>query len=146
MGTARMKRALVLLCLGALLGCGSTSDGTGPSDEARSGLVGEWKLVALNVDLGNGSGSFQPVNGRIAETLTFQRDRRFIVQVSERAWHATRFWMYRVLDEQRIEMVYVSNTAEQPTSIWYYTDLTDSTVTLHYGCIEGCSGRYVRVR
>jgi hypothetical protein len=141
-----MKNALGLLALSAVLGCGGAESLSPEQTALQAPLVGRWKLVELRSDIGNGRSTYQPVDGFLSETITFRANGRYVVESSNRVSHAKQFWFYRVLDDERLEMVYIANTAERPTSTWRYTDRTDSTLTLHYGCVEACSGKYVRVK
>lgn len=142
-----MKKRFILLLVSTLLSCASALEETPPVNlTGNAGLVGTWKLVEYLADPGNGRGTYQPVNGRFTEIVEFRADGRFIGTTDLGLSQAQRFEYYKVIDGQRIELIYKTNTANRPTQIWWYSDLTASTLTLSYGCIEPCRGKYVRVK
>lgn len=140
------KRLLLFLLTGTLLGCARALEDTSPSYLGESAaLVGTWKLTEYLADPGNGSGTFQKAEGRFSETIEFRADGRFVATTDLALSQALQFEYYKVLDRQRIELVYKVSTNAGPSHIWTYSDLTATTLTLSYGCIEACKGRYVRV-
>jgi hypothetical protein len=144
-----MKKLLILLT-STLLGCANALDEAQPDANflggTASGLVGTWKLTEYLADPGDGSGKYQKAEGRFNETVEFRADGRFVATTDLGLSQSQQFEYYKVLDNQRIELIYKANTNGNPSRIWTYSDLTATTLTLSYGCIEPCRGKYVRVK
>lgn len=142
-----MKKLFILLLTSTLLGCASALDDASPSYlTGNSNLIGEWKLVEYLADPGNGTGTYQRAEGRFTEIIEFRADGRFLARTDLGLSRAQLFEYYKVIDGQRIELIYKTSTSTLPTHIWRYSDLTATTLTLSYGCIDPCSGKYVRVK
>ncbi len=137
------KLTSLLLCLSVGPGCGFLDEASPPEAAVRSGIIGEWRLVEFIADPGDGSATWQRADGRLSETVQFRSDGRFSASTERMA---NQFRSYRVLDDERIEMVFTADVANRTAHTWYYRDVTNNTLTLDYGCIERCSGKYVRIR
>ncbi|SDF42847.1 hypothetical protein SAMN04487996_110275 [Dyadobacter soli] len=146
MKTTRLLLSLLLLW--AVTAC--RNDTAEPLDDApkrafkeNNGLVGKWKIVEYLADPGDGSGTYQEVKDDFAHTLEFKENGEFVERKAPGQNSVPLFDAYKVLDDKRIELIPIDKNA--PSQIWYYSDLSASKLTLGYGCIEACSGKYVAV-
>ena len=78
-----------------------------------------------------------------AHIIEFKDNGEFVEQKGEEQSSVPLFNAYKILDNNRIEMIPIDK--KNPSHIWFYSDLTAGKVTLGYGCIEACSGKYVAV-
>jgi len=144
MKTTRLLLSLMLLC--TVMACkNETAD---PIDDTakramkeNNGLIGKWKLVEYLADPGDGSGTYREVTADVAHTIEFKENGEFIEKKGQGQSSVPLFNAYKVLDDKRIELIPIDKTA--PSHIWYYSDLSTSKLTLGYGCIEACSGKYI---
>jgi hypothetical protein len=146
MKTTRLLFSLILLL--TVIACQNETaepeDKTGKrAFKENNGLVGKWKITEYLADPGNGSGTFHPVKDTDAHIIEFSEDGRFIETKGEGQSSVPLFDAYKILDDQRIEMIPIDKN--EKSHIWFYSDLSASKVTLGYGCIEACSGKYVAV-
>lgn len=146
MKTTRLLLSLLLLW--TVMAC--TNDPSEPLDDTakralkeNNGLVGKWKIVEYLADPGDGSGTYHEVKSELAHTIEFKENGEFVEKKAVGQSSVPLFNAYKVLDDKRIELIPIDKTS--PSHIWYYSDLSASKVTLGYGCIEACSGKYVAV-
>lgn len=109
----------------------------------NNGLIGKWKIVEYLGDPGDGSGTYHEVKDEVAHIIEFKENGEFVEVKGQGQSSVPLFNAYKILDDKRIEMIPIDKTA--PSHTWYYSDLSASKVTLSYGCIEACSGKYVAV-
>jgi hypothetical protein len=111
-------------------------------DELATPLTGEWRLVEVYGDLGDGSGSFEPVTS--SKTITFGEDGAYTAQgdlctMTETADTATSgtFWS----DDRNVEpngCIFLT-----PRSGITY-EFMGNDLILSYPCIEACQHKYRR--
>ena len=142
MKTTRILLSLVLLWIA--IACQNETD---PLDDSarkqHSGLVGKWKIVEFLGDPGDGSGTYKPVPDGAGHVIEFKANGQFIETKGIEQSSVSLFNAYKILDGNRIEMIPVDRST--PSHTWFYSDLSADKVTLGYGCIETCSGKYVAV-
>lgn len=146
MKTTRLLLSLMLLW--TVIACkNETAD---PIDDSpkramkeNNGLIGKWKIVEYLADPGDGSGTYQEVKDDVAHTIEFKENGEFVETKGQGQSSVPLFNAYKVLDDKRIELIPIDQNS--PSHIWFYSDLSASKVTLGYGCIEACSGKYVAV-
>lgn len=146
MKTTRLLLSLMLLW--TVMACqNETAD---PQDDTakralkeNNGLIGKWKIVEYLGDPGDGSGTYHEVKDEAGHTIEFKENGEFVERKGQAQSSVPLFNAYKVLDEQRVEMIPIDRS--QPSHIWFYSDLSATKVTLGYGCIEACSGKYVAV-
>lgn len=109
----------------------------------NNGLIGKWKITEYLGDPGDGSGTYHEVKSDAAHVIEFKENGEFVEQKGKEQSSVPLFNAYKVLDNQRIEMIPIDKS--QPSHIWYYSDLSATKLTLGYGCIEACSGKYIAV-
>ena len=109
----------------------------------NNGLIGKWKIVEYLADPGDGSGTYHEVKSDVAHTIEFKENGEFVEVKGQGQSSIPLFNAYKILDDQRIEMIPIDKNS--PSHTWYYSDLSATKVTLGYGCIEACSGKYVAV-
>ena len=109
----------------------------------NKGLEGKWKMTDYLADPGDGSGKWQTVKDPMAHTIEFGADGKFTETKGEGTSSVPLFNSYKILDEQRIEMIPIDKS--QKSHIWFYNNTASDKLTLSYGCIEACSGQYVAV-
>ena len=119
------------------------SEDDSPTTE-NNGLIGKWKLTEYLADPGNGSGKWQKVKDENSETIEFHADGRFTEIKGSGISSVPLFNSYKILDDKRLEMQPISKSSNP--HIWYYSNLSATELTIGYGCIEECSGRYVAVK
>ena len=110
----------------------------------ESGLVGKWKLVEYLADPGDGSGTWQPVSEELSHTIEFHADGRFTEVKGKALSSVPLFKAYKLKDGNLIEMLPIDESTD--SHIWTYTDLSATKLTLSYGCIEACGGKYVSIK
>ena len=110
----------------------------------NNGLIGKWKLTEYLADPGDGSGKWQKVTDENSETIEFHADGRF-TQIKGSGISSVPFFdSYKILDEKRLEMGPIDKSSSP--HIWYYSNLSATELTIGYGCIEACNGKYVAVK
>src|SRR5688500_16768955 len=146
MKTTRLLLSLMLIC--TLMAC--QNENADPLDDTvkralkeNSGLVGKWKIVEYLADPGDGSGTYQEVKSDLAHTIEFKENGEFVETKAPGQSSVPLFNAYKILDDKRIELIPIDKNS--PSHIWFYSDLSASKVTLGYGCIEACSGKYAAV-
>lgn len=146
-----MKKSPLLLLVMLLFAAFACQDETADPDDQNklmltenNGLEGKWKLTDYLADPGDGSGKWRTVTEGFAHTVEFRSDGTFKEVKGVAMSSVPLFDAYKILDDQRIEMIPIDK--KQPSQIWYYSDLTSGTLTLGYGCIEACSGKYVAIK
>ncbi|GGM90784.1 hypothetical protein GCM10010967_24810 [Dyadobacter beijingensis] len=109
----------------------------------NNGLVGKWKIVEYLADPGDGSGKYQAVTGESGHIIEFKENGEFVETKGLAQSSTPMFNAYKVLEGNKIEMIPIDKNA--PSHTWYYSELSAGKLTLGYGCIEACSGKYVAV-
>ncbi|MBO9612576.1 MAG: hypothetical protein J7619_07780 [Dyadobacter sp.] len=147
MKTTRLLLSLMLLWT-VIVACKNDTadpvdDGAKRAMKENNGLVGKWKIVEYLADPGDGSGTYQAVTDDVAHIIEFKENGEFVEKKAQGQSSVPLFNAYKVLDDKRIELIPIDKTA--PSHIWYYSDLSTSKLTLGYGCIEACSGKYIAV-
>ncbi len=132
---------LSLFIVTILSGC--SKEDTSPA--RNKGLVGKWKLVEALYDPGDGSGKYQGVSEAASSVVEFRGDGSFKEVKGVIYSSINPFNQYKILDDKRVELSMKDGSKPDPT-IWYYSDVTDTTLTLGFGCIEQCSGKFVAIK
>ncbi len=136
-----MKRMLWSLCLIALLAGGVACESEDPEFKTtqNNGLLGKWRLVESLSDPGDGSGTWQKISPEQVQILEFKADSSFLIVSKNGSESGT----YRTSVNNRLEMRFAGNSTFAP--VWSVMLLTPTNLTVSYGCIEPCGGRYVAV-
>lgn len=131
-----MKKIFVcLVCLIACFACESNDDI--PTDVE---LVGDWRLIEIYSDPGDGSGSFTAVNSQ--KVVTFHEDGSItsngsLCDIGIAADNPTS-GMYSLIDS-----TYTANDCGFAAA--YYTfEKTRNTLIVSYPCIEGCGSKFIK--
>lgn len=132
-----MKTLLPLLSLLVLLACEEQKEVVNAADTftTNEGLIGKWKEIEALSDPGDGSGTFQPVNEKQGQLIEFKADGTLLLNSAP--------GRYELLPNQYVRILVNDGKNEFR---WRYSDLTPSSVTLSYQCIEPCAGKYVAVK
>lgn len=138
-----IQALLLMILLTAIFSC--KKDENGPA--LNSGLVGKWKLVESLLDPGDGSGTFRTVDEMSSNVVEFKANGDF-KEVKGLIYSSVNMYdTFKVLDDKRIELSLRNNPQMQlPPMIWYYSDVTPTTLTLSYGCQNPCSGKFIAIR
>ena len=126
-----MKKNLLLLTLSmTLISCYNDDDNTPISKS----IVGNWELVAMLADPGDGSGTFQPATGK---TLQFTNQGIVNCNVS---------FCFGSLTQATSTGTYhtTTNTINVDNCTGTYV-LNGNNLEVSHFCIEPCGERYVRV-
>lgn len=91
-----------------------------------------------------GSGTFQPVDEEWASILEFGEDGYFKEIKGPVSSSINPYDTYALLDDNRLELRWKGDTNAPPV-IWHYSNLTPSTLTISYGCIEPCKANFVAI-
>lgn len=136
---------LLVVVLASAYSCQKETVAT-ENETQNSSLVGKWRLVEYLADPGDGSGTWQKTPTEFVETIEFRADGSFVAESANGLSTGDLFDKYKILEGNRLEMRYRPGTNQVASHIWTYADLTPATLTLQYGCIEACGGKYVRVQ
>jgi hypothetical protein len=115
------------------------------SPAANNGLVGKWKLVEALSDPGDGSGKFVSVREESSSIVEFRSDGSFREVKGIIYSSINPFNSYKILDDKRVQLSMKNGSKPDPV-IWYYSDVTATTLTLGFGCTEPCSGKFIAVK
>lgn len=137
--------ALLVIVLASAHSCQKETVATNAETNGGS-LVGKWRLVEYLADPGDGSGTWQKVPAEFVETIEFRADGSFVAESANGLSTGDAFDRYKMLDGNRLEMRFRPGTNQAASHTWTYENPTPTTLTLHYGCIEACGGKYVAVR
>ena len=136
-----MKKINIFLILLSLCAFKCRDEGS-PVTE-NHGLVGKWKLIEYLADPGDGSGKWQPATDEFSHIIEFHPDGRF-TEIKGKAQSSVPLYKgYKLKGDNLIEMLPIDETKASHT--WSYSDLSSTNLTLSYGCIEACGGKYVAV-
>ena len=131
-----MKKSIyLLLLLGLLFSCNKNDNET----TGNSALVGSWKLTALMVDPGNGSGIFNPVISN--KTLVFDNNGNL-------SCNGTICDMSTDSNTSSTGNYTEANTSIIASSCQNLTikyELIGNTLILNYPCIEPCKAKYIKI-
>lgn len=132
-----MKKILSLLTLLVLMACEENKEVVIAKDAptTNDGLIGKWKLVESLSDPGDGSGTFQPVTERERQVLEFKANGTLLINSSP--------MRYELLPNQYVK---ITSTDGKNEFRWRYDNLTPSSLTFNYQCIEPCAGKYIAVQ
>lgn len=137
---------LPLLLLWTVIACQNDSadplDGKRASKE-NNGLIGKWKIVEYLGDPGDGSGRYRKVGDDEYHIIQFKENGEFLEEKGPAISSATYFNAYKILNDDRIEMIPIDRGA--PSHIWRYSELSPTKLTLNFSCFEACSGKYIAV-
>lgn len=137
--------ALLLVVLASAYSCQKETVSTEAETQGGS-LVGKWRLVEHLADPGDGSGTWQKTPAEFVETIEFRADGSFVAESANGLSTGDAFDRYTVLDGNRLEMRFRPGTNQAASHTWTYENPTPTTLTLRYGCIEACGGKYVAVK
>ena len=129
-----LKYFAALLTIFALVSCKKTDTING------NGLVGNWKLIEVLFDPGDGSGKFRPVDSN--KKITFALDSTFtsngnICEMSIESTAGSR-GVFMAVDKKI--------TAENCNTVDLRYNLNENTLQIFYPCFEPCISKYVRVK
>ncbi|GJM34584.1 MAG: hypothetical protein DHS20C18_35850 [Saprospiraceae bacterium] len=133
-----MKNAIfILLAIATVLSC-TPKDGGHSENDA---LVGKWKLTAQLMDIGDGSGTFNPVVSE--KTIEFLADGSVtsngsLCQMTDQPEQATK-GTYATND------LTISPTDCSTNGHKIFYELKNSELIISYPCIEPCRHKYVKV-
>lgn len=138
-----MKSALLIFLTLFFIGTISCKNDDNKNPVQNKGLVGKWKLTAVLFDPGDGSGKFRTVSEAESGTVEFKANGDFSEIKGPIYSSVNPYNTYKILDDTRIEL----SIKDKPSmkTIWYYSNLSSTSLTLGYGCIEACSGKYAAV-
>jgi len=117
----------------------------GPAE--NNGLVGKWKLVESLLDPGDGSGTFRKVDEIASTVVEFKANGDF-KEVKGPIYSSINVYnTYKILDDKRVELSLRNNPQMQmPPMIWYYREVTPTSLTLGFGCDKPCEGKFVVIK
>ena len=134
-----MKKIALILTVAVLLFSCKNDDDNAP--ENNSPVIGTWKITAIYLDPGDGTGDFQEVTSAkkvsffVDGTVTSSGNLCEISNASETATSGTYSLTTGVIT--------VSDCTNQNYSTSF--ELIDSNLIITYLCIEGCKEKYVKV-
>lgn len=134
---------LFLLILFSLCAFKCSEDDSPVSE--NNGLIGKWKLTEYLADPGDGSGKWQKVDENASSVIEFKANGDFLEVKGPIYSSVNSYNSYKILDDKRLQLSMKDSVANPNKSIWYYSDLTPAKLTLSYGCIEPCGGKYIAV-
>ena len=109
---------------------------------ASNGIVGEWRLVEVLFDPGDGSGTFQSVASnkeiKFCDNGTFESNGNMCTMSSEA--DSTTYGTY----DTSAETFAPDNCMMMPPMAYFYS-VDGDTLLLRYPCIEPCQQKYVRI-
>lgn len=111
----------------------------------NDGLVGKWRLVEELGDPGDGSGVFRKVNKGAERILEFRKDGTFRETKGPVYSSINTYDRYELLDDNKIQLTSLQNP-DMPATIWTYKNLTPTSVTIGFQCIEPCMGKFEATR
>lgn len=137
--------ALLVVVLASAYSCQKETVSTEAETNGGS-LVGKWRLVEHLADPGDGSGTWQKTPAEFVETIEFRADGSFVAERANGLSTGDSFDRYKILEGNKLEMRFRPGTNQVASHTWTYENPTPTTLTLHYGCIEACGGKYVAVK
>ncbi len=128
-----MKKILFILGLVICISCDNEDD-----ENTDSTLIGEWKLIEVLVDPGDGSGTFQSVESN--KVIEFKDDGTItsngtICNMSVESDSSTS-GTYSLTDST----IYSAGCLDHVIDIWF--ELDGSDLIIYYPCIEACGAKY----
>ncbi len=103
-------------------------------------LSGQWKLIEMLTDPGDGSGNFYPVESN--KTIYFRSDLTF--ESSEKLCHMITSSHDKGMGTYSIETNFIyPDSCTNPTELSY--QLKKDTLIINYLCIEPCAEKYVKL-
>lgn len=111
----------------------------------NNGLTGKWKLIEFLADPGNGKGKWQKVDDDASSVIEFKANGDFSELKGPIYSSVNPYNTYKILDDKRLQLSVKDSVSNPSKTIWYYSDLTPTTLTIGYGCIEACGGKYIAV-
>lgn len=142
-----MKKCLYLLISVLVLTC--TSDSTTFIDNPE--LLGKWKLIEVLVDLGDGSGTFQPINYN--KTVEFFNNATvtssgYLCFISEESISST--GTFEIISSNESDTNFDGkikpNSCEFSETEIYFDINSDNKLILWFPCIEGCGEKYEKIQ
>ena len=110
----------------------SDNNNDGPGE-----VYGKWKLTEAMSDIGNGTGKYTKVNGKI-KYLTLEKSADKAGNFKGDAF--PNLFSFRILDS--VKMQVYSNNYQMPLTFYY--KVSAKSLELNPPCIEGCGYRFVR--
>lgn len=131
-----MKAYVILFFISiAVFAC--SKDNAEEEEYGPGSLIGIWKEYEAYMDPGDGSGTFQPVNGI---TLTINSDRTYTTSPNHYAWGGSgRIQLY---NDSTVQFV---RSASDPLFYATFRFKADK-MEVYYMCIEGCGSKFKRAK
>ncbi|MBQ0767931.1 MAG: hypothetical protein KBT58_01465 [Bizionia sp.] len=135
-----MKNVIFFIALFGLLSACSGDDDTAP-DNYNTTLIGDWKLIEVLADPGNGSGSFYGVDSD--KILTFHADgtvtsNGVLCDMSLTATGGSNGTY------SASQSVFMSSSCINPEYNYPFVQ-TDNILIIEYFCIEPCKAKYMKI-
>ena len=130
------KNIIIIIVLIGILFSSCKSDDVNPNNT----LIGNWKLVAILVDPGDGSGTFMPIESD--KTITFKKNNIItsngnLCDLSIDADNST------IGTYSFSEMTFNSADCLDPNYNYSFEQNGDSLI-VYYPCIEACEAKYAK--
>ncbi len=106
-------------------------------DLSATDLVGNWKAIQWQNDIGNGSTPFTNIPSQYNYYLNFLPNNNF---EGNYIFDVNNFNKYRIVDSVNL-ILYKQNTTDS-MKIWY--EIANNNLTISFQCIEACRVRLVR--
>jgi len=104
-------------------------------------VVGTWKLVQNQIDIGNGKPQFVAVNA--TQTITFYPDGSLSNTSAMCSGVVERATAYSGTYKTSKKQILPDDCAKQTIPIYY--DVRRDTLVIRYACVETCTSLYVKV-
>ncbi|WP_186754117.1 lipocalin-like domain-containing protein [Echinicola salinicaeni] len=105
---------------------------------AETSIVGTWKLSEIYNDPGDGSGTFEEIDGE--KMVTFHADGTFtsngIMCSNYVTTETPSSGTYSMADS-----TFMTSACDEPTNKYKF-EISGKTLSIYYPCIEGCGSRY----
>jgi hypothetical protein len=128
-----MKNILITLALLSFLSCKKDKQ----VDLSATDLVGNWKAIQWQNDVGNGSTPFTNIPSLYNYYLNFLPNNNF---EGNYIFNVSNFNKYRVVDSVNL-MLYKQNTGDS-MRLWY--EFNNNNLIISFQCIEACRVKLIR--
>ncbi len=135
-----MRHLLILISVLALVSC-SDDDKVIAVTEASPELIGNWKLVEIHVDPGDGSGDFQPVDSN--KTVKFGVENDISSNGSLCSISAESNDPSEGTYSETDQTFTIASCGIAPFTSNYR--IVESNLILSYSCFEACQEKYIKI-
>lgn len=104
-------------------------------------IVGEWQLIETNLDPGDGSGVFTPVNSN--RTITFKSNGTFTSKGDLCELNTSSTGTSNGVYNEANETMTIDSCTGVDNNILY--ELVNKNLILNYTCIEACQHKYEKI-